>query len=77
MEPLIVLATGNNITFTGQGFFNSTMLNCKFGNELAAAVYYINTTKIICTTPVVTNSSLDYYIYVTLNGYEYVKYFNS
>lgn len=55
MTPLIVLATGNNITFTGQGFFNSTALNCKFGNYLAAAVYYINTTKIICTTPVITD----------------------
>lgn len=74
MNPLLVVATGETITFTGGGFRDLPTLNCKFGNLMATAVTFLNNTAIQCTTPNIADTTQQYLIQLTLNGVEY-QYF--
>lgn len=76
MTPLIATTGGDSITLTGDGFINTPYLNCMFGNIMASSVYYYNRTTIKCGVPPITDTSLDYVVWVTLNGYEYQNFTN-
>jgi hypothetical protein len=71
MNPLIVAQTGDSVTLTGTGFISSPGLNCKFGTVTATKVTFLNSSTIICGTPIVTDTSLNYSVSLTINGYEY------
>ena len=77
MSPPMVSTAGQAINFTGDGFINTTTLMCMFGNLSATAVKYFNRTKIQCTTPAVTNTSITYPISISLNGIDYENFTNS
>lgn len=71
MTPLIVDVNGDSIILTGDGFIDTPYLSCKFGNLMGTSIYYYNRTTIKCGTPPITDTSLEYTVYVTLNGYDY------
>lgn len=76
MEPLLVNKNGDKVFITGDGFIDTPFTNCKFGNVMATYIKFYNRTTIECGTPLVTDSSLDWTVYITLNGFEFKDFVN-
>lgn len=76
MTPLLVNPAGEVIYISGDGFINTPFLSCKFGNIIVPVLRYYNRTTISCQTPVVTDTSLDWTVYVTINGFEFKTFIN-
>lgn len=76
MSPLLVNSAGEEIVISGDGFINTPFLSCKFGNIVVPVLKYYNRTTISCLTPVVSDTSLDWTVYVTINGFEFKDFIN-
>jgi len=77
MEPLLVTAGGEFVTFTGSDFKDTPFLNCKFGSLYAASVEFLSENKIRCKTPPISDTTLDYEVSITLNGVEFTPLYEA
>lgn len=69
ISPLFA-GPGEVITVMGDGFVNSSLLGCRFGNVPAQAVMWVSETEVRCTVPSSASGAVT--VQVTSNGQRYV-----
>lgn len=67
----ISTATGTGVKLVGEGFLNTTLLACKFGEMDTVPAKYLSSTEISCPAPSSSTDGLVIVVEVTVNGVDF------